>query len=103
MNGGSRIEVGPRTGSSLPPFAERSESTQQALAAFGLPTTAPGSVNRNRQLVVRRTELPGNDHQQRVYELRCLECDHHYGANGSDIFQRRCPNCGGGAPGLPFE
>jgi hypothetical protein len=63
-------------------------------------TTRPGYVNRNDQRVVRDTGLPGNDHVQRVYELACGKCDAHYGANGSDIFQRKCPQCGGGAPGL---
>lgn len=53
--------------------------------------------------MVRRTELPGNDHLQRVYELRCNHCGHRYGANGSDIFQRLCPRCQDGATGLPFE
>jgi len=30
--------------------------------------------NRNRQIVVRPTDLPGNDHLQRVYVLRCEPC-----------------------------
>ena len=25
-----------------------------------------------------------------------------YGANGTDIFQRKCPECGGAKPGIPF-
>jgi hypothetical protein len=63
-------------------------------------TTRPGYVNRNRQVVLHRTELRGNDHNQFVYRMRCLPCGHEYGANGSDIWQRRCPSCDGGAPGL---
>jgi len=86
----------------LPPFAERAESTQRALSTVER-STAPGYVNRNDQVVVRRTDLPGNDHLQRVYELRCRHCDHHYGANSSDIFQHLCPRCQDGAPGLPLE
>lgn len=66
-------------------------------------TTKPGYRNRNDQIVVRRTDLPGNDHNQRVYVLDCGRCQHRYGANGSDIWQRRCPHCGGGRPGLSFE
>lgn len=66
-------------------------------------TTTPGYVNRNGQEVVRRTHSPGTDHGQRVYVLRCRGCDLSYGANGSDIFQRRCPSCQRGAPGLPYE
>lgn len=64
-------------------------------------TTVPGYENRNGQRVVRPTDLPGNDHYQKVYVLRCGKCNAEYGANGSDIFQRRCPHCQGGRPGLP--
>jgi hypothetical protein len=63
-------------------------------------TTTPGYVNRNRQEVIRNTGLPGTDHFQFVYVLRCGDCANEYGANGSDIFQRKCPACQGGAPGL---
>ena len=63
-------------------------------------TTEIGFINRNRQKVVRKTGLDGTDHNQRVYELECLECGHRYGANGSDIFQRRCPKHDSGRPGL---
>ncbi|TFI56451.1 hypothetical protein E2493_20150 [Sphingomonas parva] len=62
-----------------------------------------GYVNRNRQEVLRATGQPGNDHNQTIYVLRCGECGHEYGANGSDIFQRRCPEHDGGAAGLAFE
>ena len=67
---------------------------------MGKGTTEPGYRNRNGQVVVRRTDLAGTDHNQYVYVLRCEACGYEYGANGSDIFQRRCPNCQGGAPGL---
>ena len=66
-------------------------------------TTVPGFKNRNGQLVVRATSLPGNDHLQKIYVLQCGKCKTEFGANGSDIFQRRCPECGGGRPGLAFE
>jgi len=64
------------------------------------PTTVPGWSNRNLQKVIRDTGLPGTDHLQRVYELRCGKCGHSYGANGSDIHLRKCPSCQGGRPGL---
>ena len=66
-------------------------------------TTKLGYRNRNDQVVVRRTDLPGNDHNQRVYVLQCDRCMHRYGANGSDIWQRRCPRCDGGRPGLSID
>ncbi len=65
-------------------------------------TTDVGYVNRNEQKVVRATGLAGNDHMQYIYVLQCGHCSHKYGANGSDIFQRRCPRCQGGTPGLGF-
>jgi hypothetical protein len=73
------------------------------LPAMGKGTTEPGYRNRNGQVVVRGTDLPGTDHFQYVYVLRCGGCGHEYGANGSDIHLRKCPNCQGGAPGLPVE
>lgn len=58
-------------------------------------TTASGYVNRNGQLVVRSTGLPRTDFGQYIYVLRYSHCSTKYGANGSDIFQRRCPKCQG--------
>lgn len=68
-------------------------------------TTDVGYINRNHQAVLRKTFRPGNDYNQRVYVLRCLnpDCRHEYGVNGSDIFQRKCPSCQGGKPGLPIR
>lgn len=66
------------------------------------PTTLPGYTNRNNQRVVRNTGITGNDHNQVVYELECLKCGQKYGANGTDIFQRKCPNCQAGAKGLSY-
>ncbi len=63
-------------------------------------TTIPGYINRNGQVVIGPTGLPGTDHNQKVYHLRCSGCGLNYGANGSDIHQRRCPACGKGKPGL---
>jgi hypothetical protein len=65
-------------------------------------TTEPGYTNRRGQKVLRKTAEHGNDHNQRVNVLKCGDCAHEYGANGSDIFQRRCPKCQDGATGLPY-
>jgi hypothetical protein len=77
------------------PNASRSRSSMR--------TTEIGYTNRNNQTVIRKTGVRGNDHNQLVYVLRCGACSHEYGANGSDIFQRRCPKHDGGAPGLGFK
>ncbi len=65
-------------------------------------TVQPGYVNRNNQTVLRATQTRGNDHGQYVYVLICGQCGHEYGSNGSDNFQRKCPRCQGGMPGLPY-
>jgi hypothetical protein len=66
------------------------------------PTTVPGYVNRRGQIVVRNTGLTGTDHLQTIYQLGCSHCGHIYGANGSDIHDRKCPECQGGAKGLEY-
>jgi hypothetical protein len=85
-------------GSRWPP-AERPRGRARPKRAAA-PTTRPGYVNRNGQEVLAPTGLPGTDHNQVVYLLRCQACGARYGANGSDIFQRRCPACDRGRPGL---
>lgn len=84
-----------------PPEAEPRRSTRRGAGA----TTKPDYQNRNRQVVLRATDNRGNDHGQYVYVLRCERegCGTEYGANGSDIFQRKCPACQGGRPGLNIE
>ena len=62
-----------------------------------------GYVNRNGQTVIAATGLPGTDHGQYVYVLRCGNCMHEYGSNGSDNFQRKCPECQAGRPGLNWS
>jgi hypothetical protein len=63
-------------------------------------STRAGFINANAQSVVRPTGVPGTDHRQTIYILRCGNCTHEYGANGSDIWLRKCPKCQGGIPGL---
>ena len=63
-------------------------------------TTRPGFTNPNGQVVMRDTgvqspSFPG----QRIYELRCSQCELRYGANGTDLLKRLCPGCQHGAPG----
>jgi len=63
-------------------------------------TTESGFVNPNGQVTIRNTGLPGTDHNQYVYQIACSHCGEIYGANGSDIFERKCPRCQEGKPGL---
>src|SRR5437879_2757357 len=66
-------------------------------------TTKSGYRNRHAQVVLCDTELPGTDYRQRIYALQCEVCGHVYGTNGSDIFQRKCPEHQNGEPGLPLD
>jgi hypothetical protein len=72
------------------------------MSADKTPTTLPGYVNRNGQVVVRNTGIPGTDHNAQVYQLACSHRGYVYGANGTDIFGRKCPACQKGALGLPY-
>ena len=65
-------------------------------------TTQIGYKNPNRQNVHGTRGIAGNDHGQVSYKLECLNCGHCYGANGTDIFQRKCPECQGGRPGIEW-
>lgn len=61
-------------------------------------STEQGFVNKNQQKNHGRTKMPGTDNGQWFYEMECLMCGHRYYANGSDIWQRKCPKCQGGRP-----
>lgn len=63
-------------------------------------TTTIGFVNRNGQVVVRNTGKPGTDYLQNIYQLACSRCGFSYGANGSDIQDRKCPGCQAEEPEL---
>jgi hypothetical protein len=65
-------------------------------------TTKIGHVNRNDQRCCGHRGVQGNDHLQYAYKVECLSCGYVYGANGSDLFQRRCPECDGGEPGIRY-
>ncbi len=65
-------------------------------------TTKIGYINRNQQENYGHRERPGNDNNQYAYKLCCTHCGHCYGSNGSDIFQRKCPHCQGGADGIDY-
>ncbi len=66
-------------------------------------TTRIGYINKKNQKNHGHMNLPGTDHGQLSYEMECLFCGHEYGANGTDIFQRKCPECQGGKPGIPYK
>jgi len=65
-------------------------------------TTTIGFENIRNQKVHGHRNVPGTDHCQTAYKLECLDCGEIYGANGSDIFQRKCPRCQNGAAGITY-
>jgi hypothetical protein len=58
------------------------------------------SFSRNQE-VLRKTEQPGTDHNSKVWVLKCGNCGTCYGANSTDAWERMCPICQRGRPGLP--
>ncbi|MFA0256074.1 hypothetical protein [Vibrio breoganii] len=70
----------------------------------GTKTTQIGYINRNNQKNHGTRGVAGNDHGQVSYKLECLQsgCGAIYGANGTDVFQRKCPKCQGGLPGIGY-
>ncbi len=58
--------------------------------------TEPGNINENGQMTIAKTTWAGNSPKQKIYVLECQKCGFRYGANGADIFERKCPNCQAG-------
>ena len=65
----------------------------------------PGDVNKNQQRLLRKTQQLGADYNARVWILKCRLCSNIYGSNSTDAWERKCPNCQNGRPGieLPTE
>ena len=61
-------------------------------------TTVSGYINNNNQQNMGATGEPGTDNMQKFYLMKCLKCGYEYKANGSDIWERKCPKCGDGKP-----
>lgn len=63
-----------------------------------LKSTEQGYINKNNQRNNGCTYSHGTDFNQKFYSMECLNCGRKYQANGSDIWQRKCPKCQGGKP-----
>ena len=61
-----------------------------------LKSTEKGYINKRNQRNNGCTYSHGRDYNQKLYSMECLNCGHKYQANGSDIWERKCPNCQGG-------
>jgi len=65
-------------------------------------TTQIGFINGNQQRCHGTLGVRGTDHLQYAYRMECLKCGFVYGANGSDIAGKLCPECSGGQPGVAY-
>lgn len=65
-------------------------------------TTKIDYVNSNNQKVHGTRNIKETDHNKVSYKLECLDCNELYGAIGTEIFRRKCPNCQGGKPGIRY-
>ena len=91
---------------------ERQEHVQLAAPSRPRPNSRVtrghlGSVDRESGVHVEfeaavRVHMLPDHHNQTVYVLKCRTCGAEYGANGADIWLRRCPKHDGGAAGLSF-
>ena len=63
-------------------------------------TRQPGDTNNRGHVMIAKICRPGTDHNATLWHMRCAECEHEFGANGTDFHNRRCPACQYGAPGL---
>lgn len=61
-------------------------------------TTRLGYINKNNQKNLKKINEHGMDYMQWLYLMECQNCNYKYKANGSDIWQRKCPRCQGGRP-----
>jgi hypothetical protein len=59
-----------------------------------------GYLNRNGQQCCGHCGVSGTDYGQYAYKTECTICGYVYGTNGSDMHERRCLECQGGAPGI---
>ena len=61
-----------------------------------------GHFNPNGQQCCGHCGVSGTDHGQYAYKTECTICGYVYGTNGSDMYERRCPECQEGAAGIKY-
>jgi hypothetical protein len=65
-------------------------------------TTIIDFVNNNCQKCHGTLFVEGNDFNAWAYRIECLHCGYVYGANGGDVWERHCPKCQNGKPGIDY-
>ena len=61
-----------------------------------------GAINKNEQLCLGTRKISGNDHNADAHAMLCQKCNTLYGANSTDVYERLCPACQNGQPGIDF-
>ena len=61
-----------------------------------------GYFNINYQQCGGHCGVPGTDEGQYAYKTECNICGYVYGTNGPDMYERRCPECQEGTPGIRY-
>lgn len=74
---------------------QKEKTSFQKEEVMTMSTTEAGYINKNNQRNNGRTDIPGTDFGQWFYDMECLECGQKYHANGSNIYEKKCPNCQG--------
>jgi hypothetical protein len=78
------------------------EGTDWSWQSGGGESVTIGVVNANGQRCCGHRGVAGTDFNQLAYKVECTHCGYVYGANGSDLHERLCPQCQGGRDGIPF-
>jgi hypothetical protein len=76
-----------------------------ALKGNSVSVNKSGDISKNDQELFRQTEAKGSEVNSNTWILKCRRCNHLYGCNSTDAWERKCPNCQGGRLGLsiPIE
>jgi len=65
-------------------------------------TVKIGYRNQNGQQCAGHFGVKGTDHGPYAYKTECTIYGYVYGTNGSDMHERRCPECQKGAAGIRY-
>lgn len=69
------------------------EADENFIKVNVLKSTETGYVNDNNQRNNGCTGVAGTDNFQLLYNMECLNCGAIYKANGSNIYEKKCPKC----------
>ena len=76
---------------------QNQKTSFQKEEAMTMSTIEVGYINKNNQRNNGRTDKSGIDYGHWFYEMECLECGHKYYANGTNLYEKKCPDCQGGS------